>query len=282
MEEKFKVGNFLSQLRKEQKLTQAELAEKLNVSDKAVSKWENGRCLPETQQLKELSKLYHITIDELLYGERVKNPSSIHEQVSVENYNKLLEQSKALKFSLICLSLLFVLNFLSLVFIYLKLSFVFIYSCVLFAISVIIMLAISNKYKKVYGKTKQTNIDNDKLKKSKKLNKIGLIISLTLSLLLIVLEIASLVIVGTSDFAIVMGNITFPVWISIIIYLLWSFSIVPAIMYVIMAFKNPYFTGWMVGNFIGIGWGALLLVLLPAPIFMIAYYYNSIKLFRLK
>ena len=37
-----------------------------------------------------------------------------------------------------------------------------------------------------------------------------------------------------------------------------------------------------VGNFIGIGWGALLLVLLPAPIFMIAYYFNSIKLFRLK
>ncbi len=65
-----KFGEFLYQLRKEKGLTQAELADKLDITNKAVSKWETGESYPETAQLLPLSKIFNITIDELLKGER--------------------------------------------------------------------------------------------------------------------------------------------------------------------------------------------------------------------
>ena len=63
-------GEFLYQLRKEKGLTQQELAEKLGVSNKAVSKWETGEAMPETSQLLPLSKIFEVSVDELLNGER--------------------------------------------------------------------------------------------------------------------------------------------------------------------------------------------------------------------
>jgi transcriptional regulator with XRE-family HTH domain len=58
------------ELRKEKGMTQAELGDKLGLTDKAVSRWENGESFPETAQLLPLSKIFGITIDELLNGER--------------------------------------------------------------------------------------------------------------------------------------------------------------------------------------------------------------------
>ena len=59
-------GNYLYDQRRKAALTQAELAEKLGITDKAVSKWENGRAKPGTQMLRKLAALYHISVEELL------------------------------------------------------------------------------------------------------------------------------------------------------------------------------------------------------------------------
>ena len=66
-------GKMISKLRKKAGLTQAELASRLNVTDKAISKWENGGAEPGIENLKALANLYGVTVDELvgrtdLYG----------------------------------------------------------------------------------------------------------------------------------------------------------------------------------------------------------------------
>ena len=63
-------GNFLYELRKEKGMTQQELAEKLNITNKAVSKWETGEAFPETAQLVPLADIFGVTVDELLRGAR--------------------------------------------------------------------------------------------------------------------------------------------------------------------------------------------------------------------
>jgi len=67
-----KIGEFISELRKEEGLTQIELGEKLGVSNKAVSKWENGKCLPDPSLYEPLCSILHISLTELFNGERIK------------------------------------------------------------------------------------------------------------------------------------------------------------------------------------------------------------------
>ena len=57
--------NAIKTMRKNFKMTQAELAEKMNLSQSAVAKWENGECLPKAEMLLRLSKVFNCTIDEL-------------------------------------------------------------------------------------------------------------------------------------------------------------------------------------------------------------------------
>lgn len=59
------IGNKIADLRKEKSLTQKDLAEKLNVSDKVVSRWETGVTLPDVEMMKKLSKVFEVTIAEL-------------------------------------------------------------------------------------------------------------------------------------------------------------------------------------------------------------------------
>lgn len=66
-----KMGSFLAELRKEQKLTQAELGEKLGVTNKTVSRWETGTYMPPVEILEELSRLYGLTINEILSGRKL-------------------------------------------------------------------------------------------------------------------------------------------------------------------------------------------------------------------
>ena len=68
------VGKNLSSLRKAKKLTQIELAEKFNYSDKAVSKWEQGATLPDLETLKQLCDFYGVTIDYLTHEENIAAP----------------------------------------------------------------------------------------------------------------------------------------------------------------------------------------------------------------
>ncbi len=65
-----KFSEFLYELRKEKQLTQTELAEKLGITNKAVSKWETGEAMPDTAQLLPLSEILGVSVDELLRGER--------------------------------------------------------------------------------------------------------------------------------------------------------------------------------------------------------------------
>lgn len=60
-----KMGSFLAELRKERNLTQAELGEKLGVTNKTISRWETGNYMPSVEMLEELSTMYGMTINEL-------------------------------------------------------------------------------------------------------------------------------------------------------------------------------------------------------------------------
>ena len=65
-----KTGKLIRELRKEKNMTQEVLANKLNIGREAVSKWENGKCLPDISIFPQLSKELGITVNELIYGER--------------------------------------------------------------------------------------------------------------------------------------------------------------------------------------------------------------------
>ena len=69
--DQIKIGKFIQEKRKEQKLTQSDLAEKLNITDRAISKWENGNCLPDASTMPELCELLNISINDLFSGEIV-------------------------------------------------------------------------------------------------------------------------------------------------------------------------------------------------------------------
>lgn len=70
--DQIKIGKFIAELRKEKKMTQQELGDKLGVSFKTISKWENGRGMPELSSLKPLSDILGISINELLSGEKIE------------------------------------------------------------------------------------------------------------------------------------------------------------------------------------------------------------------
>ncbi len=78
-----KIGRFIAQRRKMVNLTQLQLAHKLNITNRAVSKWETGKALPDSSIMLELCGLLEITVNDLLTGE----------VVTMENYNKELEKN---------------------------------------------------------------------------------------------------------------------------------------------------------------------------------------------
>ena len=69
--DQIKIGKFISEKRKELGITQSELAEKLNITDRAISKWENGVCMPDVGTIPELCEILNITINDLFSGEVV-------------------------------------------------------------------------------------------------------------------------------------------------------------------------------------------------------------------
>lgn len=78
-------GGFLYSLRKEKGMTQAELAEALGVTNKAVSKWETGEAMPETGLLLPMSRIFGVTVDELLDGKR---QGAVKEKTEYEEIDK--------------------------------------------------------------------------------------------------------------------------------------------------------------------------------------------------
>lgn len=86
-----KVGQFLAQLRKEKELTQEQLGEKLGVTNKTVSRWENGNYLPPVEMLQSLSELYGLTINEILSAQRL-TPAEYQEKAE-ENLKAVVSTS---------------------------------------------------------------------------------------------------------------------------------------------------------------------------------------------
>ena len=78
-----KIGKFIQESRKNKNLTQVELAEKLGVSNRTISKWENGNCLPDYSMFNILCDELDISINELLSGEKLNE----------KNYQKKLEEN---------------------------------------------------------------------------------------------------------------------------------------------------------------------------------------------
>lgn len=87
-----KIGDFLKTLRVEKRMTQEQLAERLGVNHRTVSRWETGRTMPDFALLIELGELYGVTVDELLDGERKGAPSP--EEKTVEKIADYTEQEK--------------------------------------------------------------------------------------------------------------------------------------------------------------------------------------------
>ena len=79
--DQIKIGKFIAECRRSVGLTQMQLAEKLNVTDRAISKWETGRSLPDSSIMLELCDILKITVNDLLCGE----------VVTMEDYNKEME-----------------------------------------------------------------------------------------------------------------------------------------------------------------------------------------------
>ena len=65
------IGKFIARCRKEKGLTQTQLAEKLSITDRAVSKWETGRSMPDSSIMLKLCEILGVTVNELLSGEEI-------------------------------------------------------------------------------------------------------------------------------------------------------------------------------------------------------------------
>ena len=78
-----KIGKFIAECRKKNNLTQMQLAEKLNITDRAISKWENGKAMPDSSIMLDLCNELKISVNELLSGEVIE----------MNNYNEKLEKN---------------------------------------------------------------------------------------------------------------------------------------------------------------------------------------------
>ena len=90
-----KIGKFIASLRKKQKLTQEQLAEKLGVTSKSISRWENGKNMPDYSILKELCNILGIDVNEFLSGEKIeKNEIQTY---SIKNLDLILKEYYKMK-----------------------------------------------------------------------------------------------------------------------------------------------------------------------------------------
>lgn len=92
--DKEKTGQLITELRKEKGLTQKQLAEALNVTDKAVSKWERGLSFPDISMLEPISELLGVSIMELLAGERQSGEETMSRQEAKDLINASVELSE--------------------------------------------------------------------------------------------------------------------------------------------------------------------------------------------
>ena len=88
--DQIKIGKFIAACRKEQGMTQAALAEKLGISDRAVSKWETGKSMPDSGIMLELCSFLGINVNELLSGEKIM--TEVYDKRAEENLLEMRRQ----------------------------------------------------------------------------------------------------------------------------------------------------------------------------------------------
>ena len=99
--DQIKIGNFIAECRKKKNLTQAQLAEKLNITDRAISKWETGKAMPDSDIMLDLCCILGINVNELLCGEKInmeQNEEQLNDLIfqmakNEERYHKRLRHS---------------------------------------------------------------------------------------------------------------------------------------------------------------------------------------------
>lgn len=112
-----KVGEFIKEKRKNKGLTQRELADKLNITDRAVSKWERGICCPDISLLKELCSILDISINELLSGEDIeKLEIEQSEDILVETVKQYTKEEKKKNRKLLIFTIMLLVFYVGLVF----------------------------------------------------------------------------------------------------------------------------------------------------------------------
>ncbi len=96
--DQIKIGKFIAECRKKANLTQMQLAEKLGITDRAVSKWETGKAMPDTSIMLELCDILGISVNELLSGEKfiMENNNEKNEQLLLEMAKELEKKNKTI------------------------------------------------------------------------------------------------------------------------------------------------------------------------------------------
>ena len=94
--DQLKIGKFIAECRKQKNLTQMQLAEKLGITDKAISKWERGIAMPDTSIMLELCEILGISVNELLSGEKIimENSNEKNEQLLLDMAKELEQKNK--------------------------------------------------------------------------------------------------------------------------------------------------------------------------------------------
>ena len=97
-----KIGKFIAERRKSVNLTQMQLAEKLNITDRAVSKWETGKAMPDSSIMLELCEILGISVNELLSGEKIimENNNQKNEQLLLEMAKELEKKNRTIWYSM--------------------------------------------------------------------------------------------------------------------------------------------------------------------------------------
>jgi len=96
--DQLKIGKFIAECRKQKQLTQLQLADKLSITDKAISKWERGIAMPDTSIMLELCDILCISVNELLNGERInmENSNEKNEQLLLDMAKELETKNKTI------------------------------------------------------------------------------------------------------------------------------------------------------------------------------------------
>ena len=94
-----KIGRFIAERRRAVSLTQMQLAEKLNITDRAVSKWERGKSLPDASIMLELCEILDISVNELLCGEDIdmENKKEIFESIEENAHSNIKSQTTVIE-----------------------------------------------------------------------------------------------------------------------------------------------------------------------------------------